>query len=269
MTGIDATSLRWSANLSMLYRELPFLDRFRAAADAGFDTVEFWWPRGEKPAAVEATLSRLGLAVSVLNMDCGDLEAGERGYLNRPECLADVLAAGQEAINLARAVGCRFVNSPVGKDTGLPHDDQINAVVEALRSLAGLALPVDVTITVEPLNNIDHPTYLICSSAEGRRVIGRAGPGVGLLFDAYHMGMMGEDIVAAAEAGDALHFQLADAPGRHEPGTGALPFNAFFEALERSGYRGFIGLEYSPSHGTDASLDWLRQRQSLTPGGQR
>jgi hydroxypyruvate isomerase len=262
LTDIDTTHLRWSANLSMLWRELPFLDRFQAAADAGFDTVEFWWPRGEKPEDVEAAVAHGGLAVAVLNMDAGDLEAGERGYLNRRECLEEVLVAGREAVQLARAVGCPFVNSPVGKDTGAPHGDQIDAVVDSLRALTSLAEPAGVTVTVEPLNRLDHPTYLISSSADGRRVIDRVGSGVALLYDAYHLGMMGEDIVAAVAARDFVHVQVADAPGRHEPGTGHLPFTEFFDALERSDYGGYVGLEYAPSRGTDDSLRWLRARRS-------
>jgi hydroxypyruvate isomerase len=262
---VNAPGLKWAANLSMLYRELPFLDRFAAAAEAGFDTVEFWWPRGEKTEEVEAAIASAGLAVSVLNIDSGDLEAGERGYLNRPEQRSEVVLAGHAAVALARAVRCPFVNCPVGKDSGASHENQIDSVVGALKELAAIAQPHGVTITVEPLNHPDHPTYLICSSAEGREVVKRAGPGVGLLYDAYHMGMMDEDIVAAAKSLDFVHVQFADAPGRHEPGTGHLPLSQFFDALQRSGYRGHVGLEYAPSTSTQASLQWWRERMVTAP----
>jgi hydroxypyruvate isomerase len=261
MTSPSQTGLKWAANLSMFYREMPFLDRFAAAADAGFDTVEFWWPRGERPEDVERAILASSLSVSVLNIDSGDLESGDRGYLNRPEMRREIVAAGRTAVDLAHAVGCPYVNSPVGKDTGLPHASQIDTVVDALTDLAAIAQPQGVTITVEPLNRIDHPTYLICSSLEGREVVARAGRGVGLLYDAYHLGMMGEDIVAGAKGLDFAHVQIADAPGRHEPGTGNLPFAEFFAALEAGGYDGYIGLEYAPSTTTAASLDWWHRRR--------
>lgn len=243
----------------MLWRELPFLDRFAAAKDAGFDTVEFWWPRGTSPEDVEAAVHRHDLNVSILNMDAGDLDAGERGYLNRPECHPAVLTAAREAIALANAVKCPFVNSPVGKDAGTGKDTQAAAIVGVLREMADTAVKGHVLITLEPLNSVDHPSYLMCSTGLALDWIGQVGPGVGLLYDAYHMGCMGDDIVAAAQTLKPAHVQIADCPGRHEPGSGRLPFGAFFEALEKSDYAGYVGLEYAPNTSTAESLAWLHR----------
>lgn len=241
----------------MLWRERPFLDKFSLARDTGFDTVEFWWPRGQRAEDVESAIRRNDLGVSVLNMDAGDLDAGDRGFLNRPECHADVIAAAMDAIALARAVQCPLMNAPVGKDSGLDKERQADAIVHVLKQIAGAAATSGVLVALEPLNSIDHPSYLMCSTGLALEWIKRVGPGVGLLYDAYHMGCMGDDLVAAAHALKPAHVQIADCPGRHEPGTGRLPFPAFFEALNSSGYSGYVGLEYAPLNSTKDSLHWL------------
>ena len=251
------TSPRWSANLSMLWRDRPFSDRFSAARDAGFDTVEFWWPRGERTEDVEAAVKRNTLHVALLNMDAGDLDAGDRGFLNLPERRADVLAAAREAIALARAVDCPLINAPVGKDSGVDRERQAEAVIETLREIVDAGNRAGVVVTLEPLNSIDHPSYLMCSTRVASEWIQRVGSGVGLLYDAYHMGCMGEDIVRAPGDLRPVHIQIADVPGRHEPGTGHLPFTAFFDALEAAGYTGRVGLEYAPSRTVSESLQWL------------
>jgi hydroxypyruvate isomerase len=251
----------------MLWRERPFLDRFSMARDAGFDAVEFWWPRGERPEDVEAAIRKNELRVTVLNMDAGDLDAGDRGFLNRPERHADVIAAAMDAIALARAVKCPLMNAPVGKDSGLDKKRQADAIVHVLKQIADVATKSGVLVTLEPLNSIDHPSYLMCSTGLALEWIERIGPGVGLLYDAYHMGCMGDDLVAAARTLKPAHVQIADCPGRHEPGTGRLPFPAFFEALESSGYSGYVGLEYAPLKTTEDSLQWLNEgRQAKVSG---
>jgi hydroxypyruvate isomerase len=253
--------IRWSANLSMLWRDRPFLERFPAAREAGFDTVEFWWHGDQRPEDIEAAIRRYDLRVSALNMNAGDLDAGDRGFLNRRDFHADVLAAADEAIALAVAVRSPVMNSPVGKDTGEDRERQADAIVEVLRAIADRASPHGILVTLEPLNSIDHPSYLMCSSELAMRWIERAGPGVGLLFDAYHMGGMGEDIVAAPARLRPAHIQIADWPGRHEPGSGGLPFAQLFEALESGEYAGYVGLEYAPLGTTEESLAWLRAYQ--------
>ena len=254
--------LRWSANLSMLWRDRPFLERFGAARDAGFDTVEFWWPRGSALEDVERAVSAHDLRISAINMDAGDLDAGDRGFLNLPERRAEVLRAAAEGLDLARAVGSPLMNCPVGKDSGRQRDEQADVIVATVRAIADLARPAGVLVTLEPLNALDHPSYLLCSSTLAVEWIERAGPGVALLYDAYHLGAMGEDIVAGPALLPVAHIQIADWPGRHEPGTGHLPLEAFFEAIEAMSYDGHIGLEYAPTTTTEESLAWLRRRDA-------
>lgn len=251
--------IHWAANLSMLWRDRPFLERFAAAREAGFDTVEFWWHADVRSEDVEAAVKRHGFAVSALNMNAGDLDAGDRGFLNRREFHPSVLTAADEGIALARAVGSPIMNVPVGKDSGEDRDRQAEAILDVLGEIAARAAAAGVLITLEPLNSFDHPTYLLCSSALAKQWIERTGPGVGLLYDAYHLGAMGEDITAAPTLRPA-HIQLADWPGRHEPGTGRLPLAKMFDAIEASGYTGHVGLEYAPLSTTDESLRWLRAR---------
>ncbi len=250
------TVLRWSANVTMLFRERPFLDRFAMARDAGFEAVEFWWPRGERLEDVERAITDAGVDVALFNMESGDLEAGERGYLNRPECHPAVLAALQDAISLARAVRCTRINAPVGKDSGADRERQVAAIADMLTQMGAIANGAGIVVTVEALNSFDQPTYLLSSTRLAVEWVRRAGPGIGLLFDAYHMGAMGEDIVKAPSSLEPAHVQFADFPGRHEPGTGRLPLRAFFEALRSSGYPGYVGVEYAPLAGTTESLRW-------------
>ena len=257
--------LRWSANLSMLWKEYSFLDRFGRARDAGFDTVEFWWPRKLRPEDIDANAKRSGLRVALINMDAGDLEAGDRGFLNRPERTADVLAAAAVAIDLARALGCPLLNCPVGKDSGDDRRRQEETIVSTLAEIAIRAARAGVTVTLEPLNSFDHPTYLMCSTTVAQEWIERVGPSVALLYDAYHMGAMGDDIVAAPRRLRPAHVQVADWPGRHEPGTGRLPYAAFFRELETLDYEGYVGLEYSPAVSVDDSLKWLRAYEAGQP----
>ena len=258
------TRIRWSANLSMLWRDRPFLERFPLARDAGFDTIEFWWHGDQSPEAIEAAVKRCDLRVAVLNMNAGDLDAGDRGFLNRRDLHGSVLAAADQAIALAHAVGSPLMNSPVGKDTGEDRALQADAIVDVLRRITEKARPAGVLVTLEPLNSMDHPSYLLCSTALALEWIERVGPGIALLFDAYHMGGMGEDIVTAPARLHPAHIQIADWPGRHEPGTGSLPFSSLFGALENGEYDGYVGLEYSPRGTTYESLGWLREYERAT-----
>jgi hydroxypyruvate isomerase len=257
----EARGIRWSANLSMLWRERPFLTRFEAARSAGFETVEFWWPRGERLEDVEAAVKASGVHVALLNMDAGDLDAGERGFLNCGDRKHEVIEAAKVAAALAGSLGCGLMNVPVGKDSGESRARQSELVVDALKEIVEQASRFQVRVTLEPLNSIEHPTYLMCSPAAALDWIQRVGAGIGLLYDVYHMGRMGEDIVAAPNVLRPVHIQIADAPGRHEPGTGRLPFDAFFASVVANDYAGCIGLEYAPSTLTDETFGWLAAYQ--------
>jgi hydroxypyruvate isomerase len=153
---------------------------------------------------------------------------------------------------------------PVGKDSGTDRGEQLAAIVDALTLMTSIASTAGIIVTLEPLNAADHPTYLMPSIQAAKDIARRVGPGVGLQLDTYHLGAMGEDIVAAVTSDVFAHVQVADYPGRHEPGTGHLPLIAFFEALLSSGYSEYVGLEYFPLESTERSLQrWFDYARDL------
>ena len=255
---------RWAANLSTLYREHPFVERFARARADGFDTVEFWWPRGEDLPRVAEAVHASALRVALLNIDAGDMAAGERGYFSIAGRAADALRATREAVAFARSVGCTQLNALVGNRTGGDEREQFERAKAGLRDAAAEAERAGVRLLIEALNVEENARYLVHTTERAREVVAAVGHGARLQYDAYHMGKMGEDIVAAAKdlgRGEIGHVQLADAPGRHEPGTGALPLDAFLAELDASSYAGYVGLEYIPATETSAGLGWLRERR--------
>ncbi|MBM4420395.1 MAG: TIM barrel protein [Chloroflexi bacterium] len=256
-------ALRWAANLSTMYREIPFIERFATSREDGFAAVEFWWPRGEDLGKVVAAVKATGQKVVGLNLDAGDMAAGERGYWSDRTKREAARRALAEAIELCDRVGCGQMNALVGNavDGAGSDADQLKVSVEGLTEAAGVARRAGKRLLIEALNATENPKYLVKSTASALEVANALGNGTALQFDAYHMGRMGEDIVAAARRHNDLrigHVQFADHPGRHEPGTGTLPLDAFFRALDTSGYDGYTALEYIPLHPTPRSLDWIR-----------
>ena len=260
--------MRLAANVSLLYRDLPYLERFARARADGFEAVESWWPLGEDPGAVAAVAREVGLPLVLLNIEAGDPAAGERGFFNRPDERERVLAATRAAIDLASKTGCRQLNALVGNRVGDDPEAELRAALPTLREAAARAADAGMRLTIEALNGDDTPRYLVQSTARSRALVEAIGHGAGVQLDTYQMGRMGEDIVAdARELGDALaHVQVADHPGRHEPGTGELPFDAFFEALRTSGYRGDAGLEFLPTRPVAETLAAVRERLATRAG---
>jgi hydroxypyruvate isomerase len=237
---------RFAANVSMLFTELPFAERFEAAIAAGFEGVEFWWPDEPVPP---------GFEVALMNFDGGDLAAGERGFLNDPgRWRAHVPAA----VALARSVGCGRMNTLVGRDDGRPRDEQLAGAAEEVAFAARAAAPI--TVLGEAINTLDVPGSLVSSTAEAAAFVRAVDePNVGVQFDVFHMVRMGEDIEAALLAHRDLiaHVQIADHPGRAQPGTGSIGFAALFARLDELGYDGWVGAEYRPTGRTADSLQWL------------
>ena len=259
--------IRWSAHLHMLFKEVPLLERFQAAADRGFTLVECWSPFEVPLDDFEAAVRASGVRLGGMNVDCGDMPAGDRGFLNLPDRREAVLDNAREAIALAERLGTPNVNALVGKAAGDDRAAELDEIATRLGELAELAEGTGITILVEPLNDLDSPGYLVNTPDEAAELIGRVGrPEVAMLFDAFQVARMGLDPVGELERHAAVirHVQIADAPGRHAPGTGNIDFAAFFGGLDRAGYTGAVGLEYLPAEGedTDAALAWL-------PAGER
>ncbi len=252
---------KFSANLSMLFTELPFLDRFAAAAASGFTGVEFMFPYAFDANDIAQQLSRHNLTLVLFNLPPGHWDSGDRGRAIFPDAV-DVFRDGvREALRYASILECRNLHCLAGVlPTSSDRQSAHRTYVQNLRYAADRAAQDGVTVLIEPINTIDIPNYFLTSSAQARAVITEVGANnVAMQYDLYHMHMMGEDLVAELSANQNLirHIQIADAPGRHEPGSGTINFPALFSQIDTLGYDGWIGLEYRPMTTTAQSLQWL------------
>jgi hydroxypyruvate isomerase len=270
--------LRFDVNCSILFSELPLLERPAAARAAGFDAVEFWWPFAE-PAppdrAVDAFVGALGDAgvqLVLLNFAAGDLAAGDRGLLSLPAGSAAFRDNIDACAGIAARTGCGVLNALYGnRADGLPERQQDELAVESLSLAAAAAAGAGATVVVEALNSHDTPRAAIVSSQRAlaliRAVRAVGGANIAFLADLYHLSRMGEDLAdtLARYACDVAHVQIADVPGRGAPGTGQLDYEALFRQLAAQGYEGWIGCEYQASDPADSatSFGWRRPRQVM------
>ncbi|MBX0326463.1 TIM barrel protein [Oscillochloris sp. ZM17-4] len=255
--------ITFDLNISITMPGLPYARRIDEAARMGFTAVELWWPRGEDLGALARRVSDAGLSVALINFDGGDLAAGERGFLNDPVRQAEFRASAPAALDLARRLGCHQLNALVGRWLpGEPRESQLARVRENLTWVCDLAAHAGVTVLLEALNSWETPAYMLTSTADSLAMIDSVGaPNLALQYDVYHMQRMEGNICAtvAAHAGRIGHIQFADSPGRGQPGTGELNFPFIFQAIEDSGYTGYVGAEYLPRGSLEESLGWLRR----------
>jgi hydroxypyruvate isomerase len=249
--------VKFAANLSLLFCELPLLDRFAAAREAGFDTVEVQFPYVEPVERVDQARRAAGVEVVLINAPvCAGHPAG---FAGRPELEAEFQAVLPQVAEYAAALGARYVNVLAG--LAEPGAAEAGRAVFArnLSAAADALAPVGAIPLVEALNPVDVPGCLVGDLDAARDVLARCAGRAGFLFDLYHAAMMGRSPVEALDqmAGHVRHVQFADAPGRHQPGTGAAPIEAVLEALVASGYRGWVSAEYRPQGATLDSLGWL------------
>ncbi|MFI6759876.1 hydroxypyruvate isomerase family protein [Micromonospora sp. NPDC050417] len=274
---MTAHDLRFDVNLSILFTELPLLHRPAAAAEAGFDAVEFWWPFAEPvPADRDVTafltaLDNAGVRLVGLNFAAGDMAAGDRGLLSQPANSARFRDNIDVAIGIAEATGCRALNALYGNRVdGVDPAAQDDLAAENLALAAEAAGGAGAIVLLEPLNSEQNPAYPLATAADVRAVIDRVRVGSGqhnvrLLCDLYHLASNGEDLekVITTHTGHIGHVQIADAPGRHQPGTGGLDLDGLLAQLERAGYRGYVGCEYKPLGASADSFGWLpRERRA-------
>jgi hydroxypyruvate isomerase len=246
--------MRFCANISLLFTEVPFLERFAAARSAGFDAVEMWWPRGEDLDAVEAAVADSGVEVVLLNFDAGDMPAGDRGLFSDPSRSEELDANIPVAFALADAIGCTRLNALVGFGS-------LDLARENVRRVARLR--PDKTILIEAVNSFENGPYLLRNTHESASFVRSTGcPNVRVQYDAYHMQRMeGNLLPTIAEHLDLIaHIQIADAPGRGEPGTGEIDYGYLLPRIDELGYDGWVGLEYKPTRATVDTLDWLVTR---------
>ncbi len=253
---------RLAANLTMLFTELPFLDRFAAAARAGFEAVEYLFPYDYDKQALRAQLDEHGLTQVLHNLPAGDWGKGDRGIACHPGRVSEFQAGVGKAIEYATALGCTRVNClagvpPSGVDQGTARDTFIGN----LRYAAPRLRDAGITLLVEPINTRDIPGFFLDRTRQALEIIREVGSdNLYLQYDIYHMQIMEGDLAKTIERHlpSIAHMQLADPPGRHEPGTGEINFAFLLDFIDRSGYTGWIGCEYKPKGRTEEGLGWAR-----------
>lgn len=251
----------FAANLSTLFTELPFLDRFAAARKAGFGAVEFQSPYGFAPADIAARCEEAALKTVLFNAPMGDHQSGERGLAAQPGREADFDASIETALAYARALRCPQVHVLAGRAAG-ERAVQDDVYVANLRRAADRAARHEVRLLVEPLNARDNPGYFLADTRRAVALLDRvARDNVALQFDLYHCQIAEGDLAEHARAlfGRYAHVQIANVPGRHEPDQGEINFGFLFDLLDELGYSGWIGCEYRPKAGTLAGLRWGRR----------
>ena len=262
--------LRFDANLSILFPELPLLERPAAAAASGFDAVELWWPFAS-PDPPDAELDRLagaladaGVDLVGLNFDAGDMPAGDRGLVSVPAAAARFRANVDVAVGLAGRLGCRTLNALYGNRVdGVDPAEQDELAVAHLALAASAAGRVGATVVVESQNPFDSPRYPLLRTAEVLAVLDRvereAGARLEFLCDLYHLQRTEGNLIHTVERHWRRfgHVQVADSPGRNQPGTGEIAYERVLAALAATGYRGYVGLEYRPLGPTAESFAWL------------
>jgi hydroxypyruvate isomerase len=253
--------VKFSVNVSILFTELPFLERFAAVREAGFDAVEFWWPAGEDLDALIDAVEATGLEVALINFDAGDMPAGDRGLLADPARKERFRANVPVALSLAARLRCTRLNALVGhRLEGHDLDEQLGRVRDNLRWAADRAAPHGARVLVEAVNTLENGPYLVASTDAALELIASTGrDNVGLQYDAYHMQRMEGDVVATLRrhVHQIAHIQIADSPDRHQPGTGELDYGFILAELARLGYDGYVGLEYKPLGPSAASFGWV------------
>lgn len=253
---------RFAANLSMMFNEHPFLDRFDAAAKAGFTGVEFLFPYEYPAAALKQRLAANGLTQALFNMPPGDWSKGERGLAALPGRHAQFRDGVKLALDYAVTLGCKLVHCMAGIVPAEVAPVTAAAIYAANLAWAGeQAVAAGVRLAIEPINHRDMPGYYLNTEAQGAAIVEAIGfDKVGLQFDVYHCQTTEGDITKRMEKHLPLivHMQIADVPGRNEPGTGEIGWPFVFRRMDELGYTGWVGLEYRPAGDTVAGLAWRK-----------
>jgi hydroxypyruvate isomerase len=247
---------RFAANLSFMFNELPFLDRFEAAAKAGFKAVEFLFPYEFPAREIAARLKANGLTQALFNLPPGDWTRGERGLAGIPGREAEFEAAMKTALEYATALGCQRVHAMPGLRH---HGADRRTYVANLKKGARMAARSGIDVIIEPINTRDIPGFFLNTTAEARAVIYEVSePNLGLQFDLYHRQIQeGDTAMAIREFGHlARHYQIANPPDRGEPDDGEMNYRYLFRMIDESGFKGYVGCEYKPRNGTVEGLKW-------------
>jgi hydroxypyruvate isomerase len=257
----EETVPKFCANLTMLFNEVGFTERFEAAAKAGFQGVEYLFPYAFPKEQLAEQLDKHKLTQVLHNLPAGDWDKGERGIACHPDRVGEFQDGVATAIGYAQALGCRRINclagvAPLGVDIDRVHDTFVSNLKFAAAELA----KADIRLLIEPVNTMDIPGFYLSHTAQALAIIDAVGSSnLALQYDIYHMQVMEGDLARTIERhlGRIGHLQVADNPGRNEPGTGEICYPFLFDYIDRLGYDGWIGCEYKPRTKTLDGLGWI------------
>lgn len=253
---------KFAANLTMMFTEYPFMERFAAAKKAGFDGVEYLFPYDFSPQEIAHELEKHQLTQVLFNLPAGDWAAGERGIACLPDRIDEFRRGVEKAIVYAKALGCCKVNCLAGKQpAGLSVEQATSTLVNSLTFAANRLAEHGIELVIEAINTRDIPGFLVNNSKQAAELVKQVGStNLRYQYDIYHMQIMEGDLAKTMECHFPIigHLQLADNPGRHEPGTGEINYPFLFKHIDALGYDGWIGCEYVPASGTEAGLGWLK-----------
>ncbi|MBN1151699.1 MAG: hydroxypyruvate isomerase [Dehalococcoidia bacterium] len=254
---------KFSANLSMLFKEVEFLERFERAARAGFKFVEFMFPYEWEKSELKTYLAKNGLQLVLHNLPAGNWGAGERGLACLPDRVGEFRDGVKLAIEYATALGCPRLNCLAGiAPVTLGEEQRRDTLVSNVRYAAEETGKAGIVLMVEPINSVDMPGFCL-NTTRGALELMRQVDHANLFiqYDVYHMQTMEGNLINTMKQNLSriAHVQIADVPGRHEPGTGEINFDNLFRAIDEMGYQGWIGCEYIPGGSTEAGLGWVRK----------
>lgn len=254
---------KFAANLSMMFNEASFLERFALARANGFDGVEFLFPYAFEAGQIAQQLARHKLQLVLHNLPCGDWAAGERGLACDPRRTGQFQDSVELALDYASELGVRQLHCMAGiVAPDVTRKSAHQSYVANLRFAAARLRERGMNLLIEPINTYDIPGYFLCGSRQAADIIAECGAdNLFLQFDIYHVQRMEGELASAIRRHLPLirHMQLADAPGRHEPGTGEIDYRQLFALIDELGYDGWIGCEYLPRAGTVPGLAWRKQ----------
>lgn len=253
---------QFAANLTMLFNESPFIDRFEKAAKSGFQAVEFLFPYAFSAQDIKQKLEQNKLQLVLHNLPAGDWDAGERGIACLPDRLAEFQAGVAKAIEYAKELGVKQLNCLAGK---MPADADFEILkktfVSNLRYASAELKKANIKLLIEPINTFDIPGFYLSKTQQAVEILNEVGSdNLFIQYDIYHAQRMEGELCKTIEnnLSKIAHIQLADNPGRNEPGTGEINYTHLFQFIDRIGYTGWIGCEYKPATNTEAGLGWIK-----------
>lgn len=251
---------KFAANLSMLFTEAPFLDRFELAAKSGFTAVEFLFPYAWPPELIREKLQANNLTLVLHNLPAGNWEAGERGIACLPDRVDEFRAGVHQAVQYAQVLGVQQLNCLAGKvPQGVEAAALKQTLIDNLRYAAKVLKAAELKLLIEPINTFDIPGFYLNRTAQALEILDEVGADNAYVqYDLYHAQRMEGELASTVQKhlGRIAHIQLADNPGRNEPGSGEMNYTFLFKHLERIGYQGWIGCEYKPAGKTEDGLGW-------------